>query len=68
RFYPRVRSDEPDDFTRPLQLLARSLAFTDPVTGEPRRFRSERQLAAAACCRPAPGTADIIDNAGANPS
>ena len=35
-----------DDLERPLQLLARSLAFTDPISGEPRRFESRRQLAA----------------------
>ncbi len=34
----------PDDFTRPLQLLARSLEFTDPYTGSPRRFVSGRAL------------------------
>lgn len=68
RFYPRVRNDEPDDFARPLQLLARSLAFTDPVTGEPRRFRSERQLSASAGCRPAPDTAGSMDKAGPRPS
>lgn len=68
RFYPLVRNDEPDDFGQPLQLLARSLAFTDPVTGEPRRFRSERQLAAAASCRPAPDTTGSMDNASPRPS
>lgn len=30
----------------PLRLLARSLAFTDPVTGQAREFRSARRLAA----------------------
>lgn len=30
----------------PLRLLARSLAFTDPVTGQARVFRSRRRLAA----------------------
>lgn len=29
----------------PLQLLARSLAFTDPVTGQAREFRSTQELA-----------------------
>jgi tRNA pseudouridine32 synthase/23S rRNA pseudouridine746 synthase len=33
-----------DDFARPLQLLARSLEFTDPLTGEARRFQSRRRL------------------------
>ncbi|WP_233266692.1 pseudouridine synthase [Tomitella fengzijianii] len=32
------------DFSRPLQLLARSLEFTDPFTGARRRFVSERAL------------------------
>lgn len=43
-FYP-VLDDRPlDDYTRPLQLLAKVLAFTDPVTGEPRRFESRLRL------------------------
>jgi tRNA pseudouridine32 synthase/23S rRNA pseudouridine746 synthase len=42
RFYPRVLRgpDEPEDFADPLRLLARGMAFTDPVTGERRRFES----------------------------
>ncbi|MEU6235385.1 pseudouridine synthase [Kitasatospora sp. NPDC047058] len=36
----------PDDFRRPLQLLASVVEFTDPLTGEPRRFESRRTLAA----------------------
>ncbi len=46
QFYPRVlrRSDEPEDFANPLRLLARGIAFTDPVTGEVRQFRSALQL------------------------
>ena len=44
RMYP-PRADTPgDDFKLPLQLLARSIAFTDPVTGESRRFESRLQL------------------------
>lgn len=35
-----------DDFSRPLQLLARTLEFTDPLTGDPRRFDSRRTLQA----------------------
>lgn len=35
----------PDDFSRPLQLLARAIAFTDPLTQQPRRFVSQQQLA-----------------------
>ncbi|MGK8485802.1 RluA family pseudouridine synthase [Nocardia asiatica] len=45
-FYP-VLTDKPvHDFTRPLQLLAASLEFTDPVTREPRRFETTRTLQA----------------------
>jgi tRNA pseudouridine32 synthase/23S rRNA pseudouridine746 synthase len=36
--------DEADDFANPLQLLARSLAFDDPVTGQQRVFVSQRSL------------------------
>jgi len=42
--YPEVRDVEVDDFSRPLQLLAGQLTFTDPVDGTPRRFRSLRRL------------------------
>jgi tRNA pseudouridine32 synthase/23S rRNA pseudouridine746 synthase len=45
--YPVVEAEgAPDDFARPLQLLARVLEFTDPVTGEPRRFESGLRLSA----------------------
>jgi tRNA pseudouridine32 synthase/23S rRNA pseudouridine746 synthase len=43
-FYPVLTERALDDFTTPLQLLAATLEFTDPVTGEPRRFRSRRTL------------------------
>jgi tRNA pseudouridine32 synthase/23S rRNA pseudouridine746 synthase len=58
--YPEVTAPVPaGDFRRPLQLLARSLDFTDPVTGEEHRFRSGRVLAAwASCARWAAGTYD----------
>ncbi len=54
-FYPEVLRgpDEADDYARPLQLLARSIAFTDPVTGERRRFESCRSLAGLAVRPPA---------------
>jgi tRNA pseudouridine32 synthase/23S rRNA pseudouridine746 synthase len=45
-FYPVLEDRPLDDFTRPLQLLAKVLAFDDPVTGEPRRFTSRLRLAA----------------------
>ena len=46
QFYPVVRRgpDEAEDFAQPLQLLAREIAFTDPVTGQPRHFQSGRRL------------------------
>ncbi|MFD8814230.1 RluA family pseudouridine synthase [Streptomyces sp. NPDC059627] len=45
--YPVVTGPVPDgDFRRPLQLLARSLEFTDPVTGVEHRLRSGRTLRA----------------------
>ena len=49
QFYPVVRRgpDEAEDFAQPLQLLARGIAFTDPVTGQPRHFESALQLARA---------------------
>lgn len=43
-FYPEVLKDAPDDFDRPLKLLAKSLKFVDPVTGQEREFRSELAL------------------------
>ncbi|MFE9441573.1 RluA family pseudouridine synthase [Streptomyces sp. NPDC006602] len=45
--YPVVTGPVPaGDFRRPLQLLARTLEFTDPVTGMAHRFRSPRTLVA----------------------
>jgi len=44
--YPEVRQVAPDDFTQPLQLLAKVLAFTDPVTGREHRFASRLRLSA----------------------
>ncbi|MER7488276.1 RluA family pseudouridine synthase [Streptomyces sp. NPDC126497] len=45
--YPEVAAPAPaGDFRRPLQLLARKLEFTDPVTGVEHRFTSGRTLAA----------------------
>lgn len=45
--YPEVAPPVPaGDFRRPLQLLARELAFTDPVTGRAHCFRSGRALGA----------------------
>ncbi|MFJ8039280.1 pseudouridine synthase [Kitasatospora sp. NPDC096147] len=44
--YPCVLPEQaPDDFRDPLQLLAHTLEFTDPLTGSELRFESTRQLA-----------------------
>ena len=45
-FYPRLLDLSPYDYSSPLQLVARSVAFDDPYTGEPRRFESRRSFAA----------------------
>lgn len=44
RFYPEAMPSGQDDFSAPLKLLARSIAFTDPLTGADRHFESERNL------------------------
>ena len=40
--YPDVIDVAQEDFSTPLQLLAHSLKFDDPLSGEPRRFVSGR--------------------------
>jgi tRNA pseudouridine32 synthase/23S rRNA pseudouridine746 synthase len=45
--WPEPAPGAPPDWSHPLQLLAREIAFADPVTGEPRRFASRRRLALA---------------------
>ena len=47
RLWPEATADAPPDYTQPLQLLARSIAFTDPVNGAARCFVSTRRLALA---------------------
>ncbi|MFW2513972.1 pseudouridine synthase [Demequina sp. SO4-13] len=42
--YPSVVEVDPNDFSGPLQLIARRLRFTDPVDGSPRDYSSERAL------------------------
>ncbi|MCX2862170.1 pseudouridine synthase [Paucibacter sp. PLA-PC-4] len=47
RIYPLLQADTTvPDYTQPLQLLAREVAFTDPLDGRPRRFSSHLRLAA----------------------
>jgi tRNA pseudouridine32 synthase/23S rRNA pseudouridine746 synthase len=48
RIYPVLQPaeapDAPLNFSHPLKLLARELSFTDPISGEERRFTSQRTL------------------------
>ena len=44
RIYPRLLPEGTDDFDHPLQLLAKHLRFTDPVTAALREFTSPRTL------------------------
>lgn len=53
-FYPDLRPELEDDYARPLQLLARSLSFIDPLSGAPRHFDSRLQLQQAVEAPPAP--------------
>jgi tRNA pseudouridine32 synthase/23S rRNA pseudouridine746 synthase len=56
RIYPRLWPEPTlgavPDYSQPLQLLARALAFTDPIDGRERRFTSLRQLSLAAAALP----------------
>lgn len=47
RMYPTLLPADTDDHARPLQLLARSIAFADPISGQPRCFDSTQGLALA---------------------
>jgi tRNA pseudouridine32 synthase/23S rRNA pseudouridine746 synthase len=42
--YPDIKEIAPEDFSRPLQLLAQRLEFDDPVSGESRCFVTTRDL------------------------
>ncbi len=44
RFYPVTLPPAEDDFSLPLKLVARSVEFTDPLTGRPRYFESEMRI------------------------
>ena len=45
RLWPEPAPGAAPNWSQPLQLLAREIAFADPVTGQARRFESRRQLA-----------------------
>ena len=40
-FYPELMPNKGDDYSSPLQLLAKTIQFTDPFTSEERFFESE---------------------------
>ncbi len=44
RLYPELQAKRDDDFNKPLQLLAKTISFIDPVTGKAMEFRSQREL------------------------
>ncbi|WP_298933177.1 pseudouridine synthase [uncultured Ramlibacter sp.] len=44
RIYPKLMGQGGDETANPLRLLAASLAFRDPISGEERCFASRRQL------------------------
>lgn len=48
RLYPLLREQQTDDHARPLQLLARTLSFIDPLSGQMRSFDSCLSLMAPA--------------------
>ena len=47
QFYPKVLRgpDASEDFSQVLQLLAQTIAFVDPITGNKRAFKSQQNLA-----------------------
>jgi tRNA pseudouridine32 synthase/23S rRNA pseudouridine746 synthase len=44
RVYPVLQPQTDDDFAQPLQLLAKTIRFHDPVSEKEMEFRSEREL------------------------
>ena len=46
-FYPELLDKAPDDYSKPLQLLARGIRFVDPIAGVPVEYRSRLELSEA---------------------
>ncbi|WP_354236132.1 RluA family pseudouridine synthase [Arthrobacter sp. UYEF3] len=46
-FYPELLDKAPDDYAKPLQLLARGIRFVDPISGQPVEYRSRLELSVA---------------------
>ncbi|MDF2051763.1 RluA family pseudouridine synthase [Arthrobacter sp. Cr_A7] len=51
-FYPELLDKAPDDYAKPLQLLARGIRFVDPISGQPVEYRSGLELSESARARP----------------
>ena len=43
-FYPELLPSKGDDYSKPLQLLAKTISFIDPISGKPRSFESQQEL------------------------
>jgi tRNA pseudouridine32 synthase/23S rRNA pseudouridine746 synthase len=46
-FYPELLDKAPDNYAKPLQLLARGIRFVDPISGSPVEYRSRLELSEA---------------------
>jgi tRNA pseudouridine32 synthase / 23S rRNA pseudouridine746 synthase len=44
KLYPQINAADDSDYSSPLKLLAKSISFQDPITGEERCFASNREL------------------------
>ena len=44
RYYPELQPERDDDYRNPLQLLAKTIHFRDPLTGRRMEFESGREL------------------------
>lgn len=44
KYYPKLQPQSDDNYSAPLELLAKELQFIDPITQQPRRFSCERNL------------------------
>ncbi|GIU55702.1 RluA family pseudouridine synthase [Arthrobacter sp. NicSoilC12] len=46
-FYPELLDKAPDNYAKPLQLLARGIRFVDPISSSPVEYRSRLELSEA---------------------
>ncbi|WP_120522356.1 RluA family pseudouridine synthase [Arthrobacter celericrescens] len=46
-FYPELLDKAPDNYDKPLQLLARGIRFVDPISKQPVEYRSRLELSEA---------------------